>query len=444
LGQKLRRALFKRFVRSNFKEIPLTEILGFCFRLNSQLSWIKQLSVAFLQKKNSRKLLFHSVRLVLCAKNSQMQTFGLGERTLTEALELLNDVEFVREASKQRSGLSGGNSNSNGNNGNGNSGNGNGNGNGQNRNASPANAPIPAGIRQPARMERQFQERVATPQSAPQRFERQPPPRLERQPPASRESHPHANNPRPVTPFIANLRGDRAPDRVAFVPSSPYPSRSPNPQQSACSRCGMNGHDSKSCVRNNHVDGSALPKLDEAEYSRRRGLIPAKGNGNRVALIRDADQDDDYLDDFEPTNQDPPAISSPPPLSDLLELSSRMRLHPRITKSSGHWTDTQALTVRPFSQSIPCCESNSVIKSSVAKRLKLSIKKCAPITSSTATRELITCTQTCTFILGIYIAHQYHYFEITAMVWPDLCDDLIICNSFALSSNLIPFRPSAK
>ncbi len=85
------------------------------------------------------------------------------------------------------------------------------------------------------------------------------------------------------------------------------------------------------------------------------------------------------------------------------------------------------------------CESNSVIKSAVAKRLKLHITKCDPITSSTVTRELITCTQTCTFILGIYIAHQYHSFEITAMVWPDLCDDLIICNSFALSSNLIRF-----
>jgi transposase InsO family protein len=351
------------------------------------------------------------------------------ESALHKALELLNDVEFVREASKLRSGLSGGNSTSNSTNGNG-----NGNGNGQHRNASPANVPIPAVIRQtPARIERQFQDH----QLAPQRFERQLPPRLERQSPASRESHPHANNSRPATPFIANLRGNRAPERVAFVPSSPYPSRSPNPQQSACTRCGMNGHDSKSCVRNNHVDGSALPKLDEAEYSRRRALIPSKSNGNRVALIRDADQDDDY-EDHDPVDQQSPTIGSPQPLSDLLEppLGCGFILNSPTPPATGLNAGPNRLIVFAVDSR---CESNSVIKSSVAKRLKLNVTKCAPIISSTATCEQITCTQTCTFILGVFINHQYNYFEITAMVWPDLCDDLIICNSFALSSNLIRF-----
>jgi hypothetical protein len=335
------------------------------------------------------------------------------ESALHKALELLNDVEFVRAASKLRSSLSAGNSN-------GDNSNGNGNAIGHNRNPLTANAPIP--------LHRQ----------APPRSERQHPSHLERQSPTARESyppHPQTITSRPVTPFLANLRGDRPPDRVSFnVPTSPYPSKPPHFQQSACARCGMNGHDSKSCIRTNHVDGSVLPKFDETEYARRRALIPSRSHGNRVAMIRDTDHDDDAYDDFDHEDHDSPK-SSPLPISDLLDppLGCGFILHSPVppTKSDSNRRIIFAVDSR--------CESNSVIKTSLVKRLKLPVTKCAPIISSTATCEQITCTQTCTFTLGIFINHQWNYFEITAMVWPELCDDLIICNSFALSSNLIRF-----
>jgi transposase InsO family protein len=200
----------------------------------------------------------------------------------------------------------------------------------------------------------------------------------------------------------------------------------------------MAGHDAKSCVRNNHVNGSVLPKLDEAEYSRRRALIQPR---NRVAMIRDADCETDDYDDYELANRNSPpldlqgqhAISTGPQL--LLEppLGCGFILNSPTppTKAESNRQIIFAVDSR--------CESNSVIKTSLVKRLKLTVTKCAPIVSSTATCEQITCTQTCTFILAVFINHQFNYFEITAMVWPDLCDDLIICNSFALSSNLIRF-----
>jgi ribosomal protein L21E len=359
------------------------------------------------------------------------------EQALQKALELLNDVEFVRAASKLRSGLSGGGgSNSNG--GNSDSGHGNGNGNGSSRNSPPSTTT-------PSQPNRQMQQRTNEPRQQPQGtdIQRQAPPRLERQHTASRESYPATQQSRPATPFIANLRGDRPPERhIAFnVPSSPYPSRSATRQQDLCTRCGMTGHDSKSCIRNNHMDGSVLPKLDEAEYARRRALITSKpkGSGNRVAMIRDSGfiENDDYSDDEIVDHDDhvPQTHTFLPNSADLLEppLGCGFILrscHPP-SKSDSNRQIIFAVDSR--------CQSNSVIKTSLVKKLKLEVTKCAPIISSTASCEKITCTQTCTFTLGIFIHHQWNYFCITAMVWPDLCDELIICNTFALSSNLIRF-----
>lgn len=342
------------------------------------------------------------------------------EDALHKALDLLNDVDFVRAASKvanTRPGLNGGNSGNPG------------NPNTPNNSGNVGNSLV-VPRQQHHNDQRQHPQHDAHRSQTP-RFEGQQPPfREHRQPPP--------NSSKITTPFLANLRGEHTPDRstsFSKTPSAPYPSRPPN-QQHICSRCGMTGHDSKSCVRSNHVDGRTLPKLDEAEYTRRRALIPQKGN--RIAGIRDDDADDSHDRVFpgEDIHHRAHECNYQEP-SDLLLLDPPLGcgfiLHSATepTKSDLHRRITFVVDTR--------CESNSVIKSSLVKKFKLPTSRCAPIISTTATCEQITCTLMTKLTLGVYIHHQWNYFEISAMVWPECCDDLIICNSFALTSNLIRF-----
>jgi hypothetical protein len=262
------------------------------------------------------------------------------------------------------------------------------------------------------------------------------------------------------TPFTAAIHGERQPERrttFAATDTSPYSTKQTVTPH--CQRCGLDGHDHKQCVRKHHVDGSLInPPLSDDDYQRRRAAMPQRSH--RIAPIRndDTDQEDDYKDRPPPhsqTDQRTPPFS--PPTSSVLDDTEDEESY------EPHFVNGQQTAL--LSPPIGCgfilpspyppsskdmfrrikfvvdsrCESHSVIRTSLAKRLKLKISKCDPIACNTATNEEISCTLITSFTLGIFINHQWSYFCVSAMVWPDLCDELIICNKFALETNLIRF-----
>ena len=363
--------------------------------------------------------------------NANVRTW---EAALDTARQLLNSVDFMRDAAKHTTSTrpptgNGSNGGGGGNGGSGNGGNGGyggnsngGNGhssNGHSGNCGGSNGGNGGGVRGSGgnRNASNNGNQFSTPPSS----------TIRQPPPSSLKSA--------RTPFMATAHGERPPERhpaFAAPNANPYsPKGAPSSGSLHCTRCGLDGHDKTLCVRKHHIDGSLIiPPLDEEEYARRRAAIPQR---SRMAPIRDDYSDDE--DDFEDRpiqsrrhgeRHHSDALLSPP-------------LGCGFILNSPYPPSPKDMNCRIKFAVDSRCESQSAIRASLVKKLKLPTSKCDPILCKTATNEEISCSLVTSFTLGIFINHQWNYFCITAMIWPDLCDELIICNKFALETDLIRF-----